>query len=92
VLLVDDDEAQVGIADPLGEEGVRPDDDRRPPVGDRVEGVGGARAGERARQQRHGEAERLQEVAQGRRVLAGQEVGRGQERSLHAGLGHEARA
>ena len=95
MLLVDDREGKVPEADGVLHECVGADDDetlastiqpgagRRP---DALEGLAPGRRAQRSREQRHAMAERLEEASQGRCVLPGQEVGRGEERRLPTGI------
>ena len=87
VLLVDDDEAEVRERDRVLDERVGADDDARLARRDRLERLGLHVGLERAGQQRHPEPDALEQRADGLEVLAGEQVGRGQERALEAGLG-----
>ena len=71
VLLVDHDQAEIGEADPLLEQGVGPDDDPGPAVRDGLERVARPGGAQRAGQQRDRDPERLEQVAEGRRRAGG---------------------
>ena len=98
MLLVDDDEAQVGEPDRLLERarGYRPRrgreiDPRSYCVGAPSRSSASSRCGgrQRAGQQRHVVTERLEQGAQRLRMLARQQVGRRQQRGLMAGVGDQ---
>ena len=70
-----------------------PDDDRRLPDRDRLDGRRPvARRRERARQQLDGDAERPRAARRGSEVLAGEQVGRREERALEPGRARPPRA
>ena len=90
VLLVDDDEAEVRERDRLLDQRVRPDDDERLAGRDRLERLGLDVGLERAGQQRHADPDALEQRAHRLEVLAGEQVGRGEERALAARPGPSA--
>src|SRR5450759_850307 len=77
-------EAEAGVRDALGEEGVRPHDHVGAPVGERLQDAARLRAGERAGEELDRDPERPEEVVERDRVLAGQEIGRGKQGALDA--------
>ena len=85
VLLVDHDDAERRERHPLLDERVRPDDDRRLAGRDELERLAGRGRGHRARQQLDGDRRVLEQRRERPVVLAGEEVGRGEQRSLHPG-------
>ena len=85
VLLVDDDEAEVAERHGVLDQRVRPHDDRRLPGADVVERLRPWLGLERAGQQRHADPEVREQRPERLEVLAGEEVGRGEQRALAAG-------
>ena len=85
VLLVHDREREVRERDGLLDERVGADDDPRLAGRDRLQRLPPRVALERPGQERHGTAEVLDEVGDRVPVLAGEEVGRREERALSAG-------
>src|SRR5450759_2989671 len=63
-------EAEAGVRDALGEEGVRPHDHVGAPVGERLQDAARLRAGERAGEELDRDPERPEEVVERDRVLA----------------------
>ena len=98
VLLVDHGQPQVGEADALLDERLGAHEQQAAAAA-HERGVSGAlrererlapfRRADAAGEQHHVVAERLQQGAQGRRVLAGEQVGGCQQRRLAAGVGDE---
>ena len=86
VLLVDDGQRQAAEAHALLEQGVRPDDHRHPSGRDRAERALARLAREPAGQQPDVEAQRLQPAIEILPVLLGEQLGRGHQRRLAAGL------
>ncbi len=87
VLLVDDDQPEVGERDPVLEQGVGSDDDLCAAVGERLQRVPGSSRAERPGQERDRDAEPVEEVGQCRRVLTRQEI----RRREHGGLATDPR-
>ena len=87
MLLVDDDEAEVGEGDRVLDERVRADDDERLTGGDRLQRLGLDVGLERTREQRDADADVLEQRAHRLEVLACEQVGRGEQSSLQTGLG-----
>ena len=85
VLLVDDDEPEVGERDRVLDERVRADDDQRLARRDRLERLGLDVGLERAGQERHADPELVEQRADGLEVLAGEQVGRGEQGALEPG-------
>ena len=86
VLLVDDDEAEIGELDRLLDQGVGPDHDPRLPGPDLLERVPPAVRREGPGQQRHRHADAVEEPGHRPEVLAGEQVRRGEQRALPPGL------
>ena len=84
VLLVDDRQAEPREGDRFLEQRVRADHDGRTAVGDLLQGLAPRIGRERAGQKRGRDRELLEERAHGLRVLASEQIGRGEQRPLVA--------
>ena len=82
VLLVDDDEAEIGELDRLLDQGVRPDHDPCLPRADLLERVPPAVRGEGPGQQRHRHADPVEQPGDRPEMLAGEQVRRSEQRAL----------
>jgi hypothetical protein len=87
MLLVDDDDAERRERDALLDQRVGPDDDRRHPGCDELERSSRRSRAKRSREELDGDPRILEQRRERPMVLAGEQVGRGEQRTLEAAAG-----